>query len=92
MPHKTKRKDRATTATIRRWKTDSIPISAEDSDEEIVMDLNNFSGKEQLEFPLGRNIDLSDARDLFEIVKNQTSMRSLSILVYSSITYFGVIW
>ena len=53
MSHKTKRKDRATIAATRRWATRSVPISAEDSDEEIVMDLNDFSEKEQLEFSLG---------------------------------------
>ena len=42
MPYKTKRKYRATIATTRRWTTDSVPISAEDSDEEMVMDLNDF--------------------------------------------------
>ena len=29
---------------------------------------------------------------IFEIVKNQTSVRSLSVLVYLSLTYFGVTW
>ena len=92
MPHKTKRKYRATIAATRRWTTDSVPISAEDSDEEMVMDLNDFSEKEQLEFSLVGNIDVSDMGDLFEIVKNQASVRSLSVLVYLSLTYFGVTW
>ena len=91
MSHKSKRKYRATIAETRRWTTVSVPISVEDSDEEIVMDLNDFSEKEQLEFSLVRNIDVSDIGDLFEIVKNQTSVRSLSVLVYLSLTYFGVI-
>ena len=56
------------------------------------MDLNDVSEKEQPEFPLGTNIDVSDIRDLFEIVKNYTSVRSLSILVYFSLTYFDVTW
>ena len=60
MPHKTKRKYRATIAARRRWTTDSIPISAEDSDEEMVMDLNAFSEKEQLKFSLVGTIDVSD--------------------------------
>ena len=92
MPHKTKRKYRATIAATGRWTADSVPISAEDSDEEMVMDLNDFSEKEQLEFSLVGNIDVSDIGDLFEIVKNQTSVRSLSVLVYLSLTYFGVTW
>ena len=82
MPHKSKRRSRATIAATRRWTTDSVPISAEDSDEEIVVDLNDFRGKEQQELSLVGNIDVSDIGDLFEIVKNQTSIRSLSILVY----------
>ena len=92
MLHKTKRKYRATIAATSRWTTDSVSISAEDSDEEIIMDLNNFSEKNQLELPLRRNIDVSDIGDLFEVVKNQTSVRSLSILVYLSLMYFGVTW
>ena len=92
IPHKSKRKYRATIAATRRWATDSVSISAEDSDEEIIIDLNDLSAKEQLEFSLGGNIDVSDIEDLFEIVKNQTSIRSLSVLVYLSITYFGVTW
>ena len=82
MPHKSKRKYRGTIAATRRWTTDSVPISAEDSDEEIVVDLNDFREKEQQEFSLVENIDVSDIEDLFEIVKNQASIRSLSILVY----------
>ena len=90
MPHKTKRKYRATIAATRRWRTDSIPISAEDSDEEMIMHLNDFSEKEQLEFSLVENTDISDIGHLFEIVKNQISVRSLSVLVYLSLTYFSV--
>ena len=51
-----------------------------------------FRYKEQQEFSLVGNIDASDIGDLFEILKNQTSIRSLSILVYLSLTYFGVSW
>ena len=92
MPHKTKRKYRATIAATRRWTTDSVPMSAEDSDEEMVMDLNDFSEKEQLEFSLVGSTDVSDIGDLFEIVKNRTSVPSLSVLVYLSLTYFDVTW
>ena len=92
MPHKSKRKYRETIAATRRWTTDSVPISAKDSDEEIVVDLNDFRGKEQQEFSLVGNIDVLDIGDLFEIVKNPTSIRSLLILVYLSLTYFGVSW
>ena len=92
MPRISRREYRATIAAIRRWTTDSVPISAEDSDEEIVVDLNDSREKEQQEFSLVGNIDISDIGDLFEILKNQTSIRSLSILVYLSLTYFGVSW
>ena len=92
MPHKSKRKYRETIAATRRWTTDLVPISAEDSDEEIVVDLNDLRGKEQQEFSLVGNIDVLDIGDLFEIVKNPTSIRLLLILVYLSLTYFGVSW
>ena len=58
MPHESKRKYRATIAATRRRAIDSVPISVEDGNEEIVMDLNDFSEKEHLKFSLARNIDV----------------------------------
>ena len=37
-------------------------------------------------------MNTADIGDLFEIVKSQTSVRSLSVLVYLSLTHFGVTW
>ena len=56
------------------------------------MDLNDCSEREQLEFSLGKNIDVSNIGDLFDIVKNQTSVRTLSALVCLLLTYFVVTW
>ena len=50
----------------------------------------NLSAHEQEKFLLKDKINILDIGDLFEIVKNQTSTRSLSVLIYLSSTYFGV--
>ena len=47
----------------------------------LLLDLDDFREKEQQEFSLVGNIDVSDVGGLFKIVKNQPSIRSLSILV-----------
>lgn len=90
MPQKSKRKCRATTAAGRRWTTETFARSDTDSDEQILMNLSNMSESDQPEFSLKDKINIADIGDLFEVVKSQTSLRSLSVLIYLSLTYFGV--
>ncbi|CAF2835325.1 unnamed protein product [Rotaria sp. Silwood2] len=92
MPQKSKRKCRATTAAGRRWTTETFARSDDDSDEQISMNLSNLSENDQQKFSLKDKINISDIGDLFEIVKSQTSLRSLSVLIYLSLMYFGVSW
>jgi hypothetical protein len=92
MPQKSKRKCRATTAAGRRWTTETFARSDTDSDEQILMNLSNMSESDQPEFSLKDKINIADIGDLFEVVKSQTSLRSLSVLIYLSLTYFGASW
>ncbi|MCC7160099.1 MAG: hypothetical protein IT281_11290, partial [Ignavibacteria bacterium] len=92
MPQKSKRKSRATSAAKRRWASEIFEQSDNDTNEEDLMNLSNLSAHEQEEFVLKDKISITDIGDLFEIVKNQISTRSLSVLIYLSLTYFNVSW
>ena len=92
MPQKSKRKCQATLAAGRRWTTETFARSDEDSDEKIRMNFSKLIDNDQSKFSLKDKINIGDIADLFEIVKSQTSLRSLSVLIYLSLTHFGVSW
>ena len=92
MPQKSKRKCQATSTAGRRWTTETFARSNEDSDEKIRMNFSKLIDNDQPEFSLKDKINIGDIADLFEVVKSQTSLRSLSVLIYLSLTYFGVSW
>jgi hypothetical protein len=92
MPQKSKKKRRAEAALARRWTTETCARPNDDSYEEIRMNLSNLSENDQPELSLKDKINIADIGDLFELVKSQTSLRSLSVLIYLSLTYFGVSW
>lgn len=92
MPQKSKRKSRATQAVETRWTSESSAQSDEGNDKDVLMDYSHAEDTDQDSFALKDKIDLDDIGDLFELVKNNTSLRSLSTLIYLSITYFGVTW
>ena len=89
MPRQSKRKALATTVAKRRWTTEVFEQTDSDTNDENLM---NLSAHEQEKFLLKDKINILDIGDLFEIVKNQTSTRLLSVLIYLSLTYFGVSW
>lgn len=89
MPQKTKRKSRAATAAKRRWTSEIFEHSDNDTNDGDFMNLSNLSANEEEEFLSKDKINISDIGDLFEIRKNQISARSLSVLIYLSLTYFG---
>ena len=92
MPQKSKRKCQATSAAGRGWTTETFARSNEYSDEKIRMNFSKLIDNDQPEFSLKDKINIGDIADLFEVVKSQTSLRSLSVLIYLSLTYFGVSW
>lgn len=91
MPQKSKKRSRAVAALGRRWTTDTCAIPEVDSDEDFVLN-SSCMVDDVPEDPLKDKIDLTDIADLFGIVKSETSSRSLSVLLYMSLTYFGVSW
>ena len=92
MPQKSKKKYRAEAAAARRWTTETCARPCDNTDEYNLLNSSNLSENDQQEVPLKKRIDLADIGDLFQLVKSQTSLRSLSVLIYLSLTYFGVSW
>lgn len=92
MPQKSKRKCQASAAAGRRWTTETIVRSDDDSDEQNYMNFSDLRVNDPEEFSLKDKISLFDIADLFELTKSQVSLRSLSVLIYLSLTYFGISW
>lgn len=92
MPQKSKRKCQTAIASRRRWTTEVFERSDDDIYEEDVMNLSDLSAREQEELLLKDKINIADIGDLFEVVQHETCLRSLSVLIYLSLTYFGVSW
>lgn len=92
MPQKSKRKCQASAAAGRRWTTETIVRSDDDSDEQNYMNFSDLRVNDPEEFSLKDKINLFDIADLFELTKSQVSLRSLSVLIYLSLTYFGISW
>ena len=83
------KKSSCNNAAKRRWTTEVFEWTGSDTNDENLM---NLSAHEQEKFLLKDKINILDICDLFEIVKNYTSIRSLSVLIYLSLTHFGVSW
>ena len=92
MRQKSKRKCQATSVAGRRWTTETLARSDEDSEEKIRLNFSKLIDNDYPEFSFMHSINIGDIVDLFEAVKSQTFLRSLSVLIYLSLTYFGVSW
>jgi hypothetical protein len=92
MPHNSKRKFRGTMAVTRRWTKKTFPQSDVENAEEVLMGLNSSDEDDLEELPLKDKIYIEDIGDLFELARSQPSLRSTSVLIYLSLTYFGISW
>ncbi|CAF1483015.1 unnamed protein product, partial [Rotaria sordida] len=78
MPQKSKRRRQTATAIGRRWTTEIFVRLDNDSDEQTLMNSSHLSENDKQEFSLRDKISIEDIGDLFEVVKSQCSIRSLS--------------
>lgn len=92
MPYKSKRRSHARTAVKRRWTTETVTGTNNDSDEESFKVSSQSSEYDRDELTLHEELNIADIGDLFEMVKSETTVRSLSVLMYLSLTHFGVTW
>lgn len=51
-----------------------------------------MSKKDQEELSLKDKINIVDIGDLLELIKSQVFLRTISVLLYLSLTYFGASW
>ncbi|CAF1519367.1 unnamed protein product [Rotaria sordida] len=80
-------------AARRRWKSDThVDKKQNDFDASMLIDLNKLEQKEEQDFGFKTKINLEDIGALFEMIKNESSQRSLSVLIYLALTYFGISW
>jgi hypothetical protein len=91
MPSVSKRRSHSKRLSSRRWKEDAFGNEDYEFDMKMSIGLMNLE-KEEEGTELKDKIDLQDIGDLYEMNKQEPSHRSLSVLLYLTLTHFGVSW
>ena len=58
----------------------------------MLIGLIRMEHKEAQDFNFQNKINLKDIGALSEMIENESSRRSLSVLIYLTLTYFGILW
>jgi hypothetical protein len=92
MPQISKRRRQALAAIESRWRKENDDQSNDVFIPEISINMDDFNGhKEEQEF-FKNKISILDIGNIFEVIGQETSLRSLSVLMYLSLMYFGIAW
>jgi hypothetical protein len=91
MPAVSNRRSHSERASSRRWKGDDSGNEDYGFDMKMSIGLMNLEKKEE-GTELKEKINLQDIGDLYEMNKQEPSHRSLSVLLYLTLTHFGVSW
>jgi hypothetical protein len=92
MPQKSKRRSQSAAAIRSRWAKKNIDQSDDVFNTEISINVPDIDEDKKEKDILKNNINILDIGNLFEIIKQDTSLRSLSVLLHLSLMYFGIPW
>jgi len=92
MPQRSKRRSQSAAAIRSRWAKKNIDGPDDVFYPESVIDVPDSNEDNKQKDFLKNKINILDIGNLFEVIKQQTSLRSLSTLVYLSLMYFRISW
>jgi hypothetical protein len=92
MPQKSKRRSQSAAAIRSRWAKKNIDQSDDVFNSEISINVPDIDEDKKEKDILKNKISILDIGDLFEIIRQETSLRSLSVLLHLSLMYFGIPW
>ncbi|CAF1686736.1 unnamed protein product [Adineta ricciae] len=92
MPQKSKRRSQSAAAIRSRWVKKNIDQPGDVFNPEISINMPDADDDQKEKDILKNNINILDIGNLFEIIKQDTSLRSLSVLLHLSLMCFDIPW
>jgi hypothetical protein len=92
MPQKSKRRSQSAAAIRSRWAKKNIDQADDVFNPEISINVLDIDEDKKEKDILKNKISILDIGNLFEIIRQETSLRSLSVLLHLSLMYFDIPW